>query len=326
LSSGENRVILEMPMSAVLWWLIPGVLASLSCLGAGSPGAVGGQASAAETFLSEARYLVSQAERKDLLDLPEPQRADFIEQFWKRRDSDPATPVNEFKEEYFRRVRRANEVFAGESRPGWLTDRGRVAILYGEPARRERQPPAAGKIGPCLETWHYDDFPVVFTDKSCAGTFLLATRDLSPLSRRDIAMAARARSRREPRKLPFDFAVHILKRPVEVIRLEAFVKLSMAYPEIWFDFRDGRFATSFAVEMELADSRKAVRWKFKGSFPLSLTPAELEARRAGAFEIEVPLTIEEGLDELRAGKCQLSIIMENETSKERVRKVAEFAF
>ena len=313
-------------MNKAIRRLLPGALAVLACLGAAFGWDAGGQESQADGFLSEARYLVSKEERKALLGLPEALRADYIEQFWKRRDSDPATPANEFKEEYFRRVKLANEIFSGETRPGWLTERGRVAILYGEPARRERQPPAAGKTGPCLETWHYDDFPVVFTDKGCTGTYDLATRDLSPLSRRDIAASARSRSRREPRKLPFDFEVRILKKPVEVLRLEAFVQLLMPYPEIWFDFRDGRFATSFAVEMELVDSRKAVRWKFKNSYPLSLTPAELEARRAGTFEIEVPLTVEDGLDELRAGKCLLSIIVENETSKERVRKVAEFAF
>ena len=277
-------------------------------------------------FLSEARYLISKEERKDLLALPEAEQAQAIEQFWKRRDSDPGTPTNEFKEEYFRRVRVANELFTEESRPGWLTERGRITIVYGEPARRERQPPPAGKTAPCLETWHYDDFPVVFTDKSCSGAFLLTTRDLSPIERRNIATTSRKRASREPRKLPFDFEVHILRTPIQGGRLESSVRLAMPYSEIWFDFKEDRFETAFALEMELADSLKVIRWTFKNRFPVSLTAAELEAKRAEKFEIAVPMTVEKGIEELGAGKCRLTIIMENETSKQRVRKVAEFAF
>lgn len=92
-------------------------------------------------FLSEARYLISKEERKELLALPEAEQAKAIERFWKRRDTDPGTPTNEFKDEYLRRIRVANELFTGEPRPGWLTERGRITIVYGEPARRERQPP-----------------------------------------------------------------------------------------------------------------------------------------------------------------------------------------
>jgi GWxTD domain-containing protein len=308
------------------WRLLPGALTLAVGLISAAQESAPGQAAQTAQFLSQARYLISNEERKDLLALPEAQQAEFIEQFWKRRDSDPGTPANEFKEEYFRRIRLADEMFTGESRPGWLTERGGIAIVYGEPARRERQPPPAGKAAPCLETWHYDDFPVVFTDKNCVGEFSRTTRDLSPLSRRNIATTSRSRSLREPRKLPFDFEVRILKRPVEASRLEAFVRLAMPYPEIWFDFREGRFETVFALEMELSDSRKVVRWKFKNRYPVSLAAAELEAMRAEKFEIAVPLTVEDHIDDLRAGKCQLSITMENETSKERVRKVAEFTF
>ncbi len=219
-------------------------------------------------FLSEARYLISKEERKELLALPEAEQAEAIEQFWKRRDSDPGTPTNEFKDEYFRRIRVANEMFTGESRPGWLTERGRITIVYGEPARRERQAPPAGKIAPCLETWHYDDFPVVFSDKDCSGAFILTTRDLSPISaaeyRHDLPLARAAGS---PGSLPFDFEVQHPEDTGPRRQAGEPRRLAMPYPEIWFDFREDRFETAFAVEMELADSRKVVRWTFKNSYP-----------------------------------------------------------
>ena len=276
-------------------------------------------------FLSQARYLISKEDRKELLALTEEQQADFIERFWKLRDTDPATPAYEFKDEYFRRIELANEMFTGEPQPGWLTDRGRIAILYGEPARREPPAPPAGKTRPCLETWHYDGFQVVFSDKDCSGDFTLTTRDLGPISRRNIAVVARSRSRREPRRLPFDVEIHILKTPIQGNKMDGFVRLEMPYSQIWFDFRGGKFETAFGVEMELADSRKVVRWKFKNSYPVSLTAAEFKDKQKEKFEITVPMTIEGNVDELRAGKCHLSIIMENETSKERIRKVAEFS-
>jgi GWxTD domain-containing protein len=306
--------------------LLLGALALTLCLVSTAQESPPEQSAQTAGFLSEARYLISKEERKDLLALPVAEQAEAIEQFWKRRDSDPGTPTNEFKDEYFRRIRVANGLFTGESRPGWLTERGRITIVYGEPARRERQPPPAGKTVPCLETWHYDDFPVVFTDKNCSGAFILTTRDLSPIEQRNIATTSRSRGRREPRKLPFDFEVHILKTPIQGGRLESHVRLATPYPEIWFDFRGDRFETVFALEMELVDSRKVVRWTFKNSYPVSLTAAELEAKRAEKFEIAVPMTVEDGIEELQAGKCQLSIIMKNETSKQRVRKVAEFTF
>ncbi|OGD20955.1 MAG: hypothetical protein A2W03_07540 [Candidatus Aminicenantes bacterium RBG_16_63_16] len=313
-------------MNASRWRFILGAAAlSASFVSAAQESGRAPSEQAAE-FLSQARYLISKEDKKELLALPEDQQADFIERFWKRRDTDPATPTNEFKDEYFRRLQLANEMFTGEPRPGWLTDRGRTAILYGEPTRRGRPAPPAGKARPCLETWHYDGFQIVFSDKACSGTFILTTRDLDPISRRNIATAARSRSLREPRRLPFDFEVHILKKSVEGNSPESLVRLEMPYSDIWFDFKGGMFETVFTVEMELADSQKVVRWKFKATYPVRLAAAELEGKRQEKFEIMVPMTIEKNVEELRAGKCQLSIIMANETSKERIRKVAEFSF
>ena len=309
------------PGRAVFWVLALAVGLASALRGGGAV-----QSPAASEFLSRARYLVSNEERKQLLALPEANQAAYIDDFWKKRDTDPASPTNEFKDDYFRRLQQADEMFTGEPQPGWLTERGRVTILYGQPDRRERQPAPAGKTGPCQEMWQYDDFQVVFTDKNCVGEFLLATKDLSPIGRRNIATTSRLRARRELRPLPFDFEVQILKSQDQGSGPAGFVRIRMPYAQVWFDFKDGRFATVFALEMELSDSGKVVRWTFKDRFPASLTAAELEAKRGENFEIVVPVAVEEKVKELLAGKCQLSITMENETSKERVRKVAEFIY
>jgi GWxTD domain-containing protein len=61
------------------------------------------------------------------------EREQFISRFWLRRDPNPDTDKNEFREEYFERIAYANQNFAVDGVPGWRTDRGRIYITYGQP-------------------------------------------------------------------------------------------------------------------------------------------------------------------------------------------------
>jgi len=54
------------------------------------------------------------------------ERSEFFEQFWKRRDPDPRTSINEMKEEHYRRIAYVNERFREKDKPGWKTERGRT--------------------------------------------------------------------------------------------------------------------------------------------------------------------------------------------------------
>lgn len=64
---------------------------------------------------------------------PEDQRARW-EDFWRERDPLPATPINEFRDQFFQRVRTATEQFSEPGAiPGWKTDRGEVYIVLGPP-------------------------------------------------------------------------------------------------------------------------------------------------------------------------------------------------
>lgn len=65
------------------------------------------------------------------------ERDTFIEQFWARRNPNPGSSDNVFKEEFYRRVSYADEHFASGI-PGWSTDRGRFYIMYGPPNEIER--------------------------------------------------------------------------------------------------------------------------------------------------------------------------------------------
>jgi GWxTD domain-containing protein len=79
----------------------------------------------------------------------------FLYHFWKARDMTPASPINEFKEEYLRRTAIADEQYATMNRSGWATDRGRVFCLFGKPNDIEHHPSGIETIP--YEIWHYDD-------------------------------------------------------------------------------------------------------------------------------------------------------------------------
>jgi GWxTD domain-containing protein len=61
----------------------------------------------------------------------------FVTLFWARRDPTPATPRNEFREEYERRVATADKSFAIDKGRGAMTDRGKMLILFGRPKKIE---------------------------------------------------------------------------------------------------------------------------------------------------------------------------------------------
>jgi len=85
-------------------------------------------------------YIITDEERKAFKKLAtDDERERFIEEFWRRRDPDPDTDENEFREEYYERIAYANEHYASGI-PGWKTDRGRIYITWGKPDEVESHP------------------------------------------------------------------------------------------------------------------------------------------------------------------------------------------
>jgi GWxTD domain-containing protein len=68
------------------------------------------------------------------------QRAEFITAFWRRRDPNPDTPENEFRDEIERRIRYSDARFAAEEKRGSATDRGLVFVLLGPPSYVGQKP------------------------------------------------------------------------------------------------------------------------------------------------------------------------------------------
>jgi GWxTD domain-containing protein len=78
----------------------------------------------------------------------------FIYEFWERRNPNPGSPENEFKEEYYRRIAYANAHWAANI-PGWKTDRGRIYIVYGPPDEIDSHPHGGEYSAKPFETWRY---------------------------------------------------------------------------------------------------------------------------------------------------------------------------
>ncbi|MGD0545534.1 MAG: GWxTD domain-containing protein [Candidatus Acidiferrales bacterium] len=88
-------------------------------------------------------YIISPEERSAFLHLAtNEEREQFIEQFWQRRNPDPDSADNSFKEEHYRRIAYVNEHFSSGI-PGWKTDRGRIYIMWG-PADEIESHPSGG--------------------------------------------------------------------------------------------------------------------------------------------------------------------------------------
>ena len=126
-------------------------------------------------------YIIDDRERAAFQKLTkDEERNKFIEQFWLRRDPTPGTPLNEFKEEHYRRIGYANQRFhMASGRPCWQTDRGHMYIIYGPPDELESHP--SPQTGYPYETWMYhhvegvgDRLIVRFIDRSGTGDYRLA--------------------------------------------------------------------------------------------------------------------------------------------------------
>lgn len=72
------------------------------------------------------------------------QRAEFVTTFWQRRDPNPLTPENEFRQEIERRIKFADSRFTVAEERGSASDRGLVFVLLGPPSYIAQRPLMSG--------------------------------------------------------------------------------------------------------------------------------------------------------------------------------------
>jgi GWxTD domain-containing protein len=153
-----------------------------------------------QMFLEMIGYIILPVEEKIFREMPPEDRGEFIRDFWTRRDPDPSTPANEFRQTYYKRLQTADKAFK-KGTPGWKSDRGMVYILLGPPTNvitkamgdmphqenffgRENLIDEGALTERPTEIWLYDNYTdhfagplrLVFVDYYSTGKFKLTTR------------------------------------------------------------------------------------------------------------------------------------------------------
>ena len=143
-----------------------------------------------KTWLDQdVRWIITDEEAKAFKNLANDEERDqFIEQFWLRRNPNPESPDNEFRDEHYARIAYANEHFAA-GKPGWMTDRGHIWIAYGKPDSTDSHPSGGSYQRPVeegggetstfpFEIWHYrylpgvgDNIDIEFVDTCMCGDY-----------------------------------------------------------------------------------------------------------------------------------------------------------
>ncbi len=137
----------------------------------------------------DVRWIITDQEMKAFKSLSNDEERDaFIEQFWQRRNPDPESPENTFRDEHYRRIAYANEHYAA-GKPGWLTDRGHMYIAFGKPDSTDSHPSGGTYDRPMeegggttsafpFEVWHYrylegvgDNVDIEFVDTCQCGDY-----------------------------------------------------------------------------------------------------------------------------------------------------------
>jgi GWxTD domain-containing protein len=137
----------------------------------------------------EVPYIISDDEKKAFMSLSNDEERDaFIESFWQRRNPNPDSPENEYREEHYRRIAYANEHYAA-GKPGWKTDRGHIYIAFGPPDSTDSHPSGGSYDRPIdegggqtstfpFEIWHYrylegigENIDIEFVDTCMCGDY-----------------------------------------------------------------------------------------------------------------------------------------------------------
>ena len=137
----------------------------------------------------DVRWIITDQELQAFKSLSNDEERDqFIEQFWLRRNPNPDSPENEYREEHYQRIAYANEHYAA-GKPGWRTDRGHIYIAYGKPDSIDSHPSGGNYERPMdegggntstfpFETWHYrylagigDNVDIEFVDTCMCGDY-----------------------------------------------------------------------------------------------------------------------------------------------------------
>jgi GWxTD domain-containing protein len=107
-----------------------------------------------DDLFKKCEYIATDRDKKLYKKLDVVGKRKFMSDFWRVRDSNALTSLNEFKQDYFERLQYVEQHFGGGSRrAGWRSDMGRIMLMYGKPDEVERYPSNIDKRS--YEIWHF---------------------------------------------------------------------------------------------------------------------------------------------------------------------------
>ena len=128
-----------------------------------------------DSIFGPLKYIATRKQKQFYKDLNLEGKREFLSNFWKSRDPNPNTVVNEAQKNYQNLLILANNKFTQGEQPGWKTDRGRVLLKYGQPDEIERHESSIDKKP--YRKWYYHDIEggieFVFVDMQGFGRYEL---------------------------------------------------------------------------------------------------------------------------------------------------------
>jgi GWxTD domain-containing protein len=261
-------------------------------------------------FLSEVRYIITRQEKKLFPSLGPEERKQFIEDFWKKRDPSPGTEENEFRDEYYARIEKANHLFR-EGSSGWLTDRGRAYILLGDPERRNTYPSGYTFYDRPMEIWYYKFFTIVFIDYTFTGVYTL-----EPLSVQQIGVITSSQMRLKPEglvsnRVVFDFEIRVEQPGAGQVNL----LIDVPYARLNMVQKSGQgdtIETALKIDVLVSGPHDEVVLQKQENHPVSLQTSALD-KLPKNLSIHLPL-------QLQPGSYSVLVTLENATDKSQVSK------
>lgn len=243
-----------------------------------------------QDFYETARLIMTREEEEIFRYLPDKEsREEFIQEFWLKRDPDPDSDENQFKEEFFRRIEYANRHFQ-EGPPGWKTDRGRIYIYLGPPDKVDEtifhhDPSIRGTV--IIWVYYDHELAIRFIDETGTGRYKFDPLDDiagNLMTAIEQAKFGAVVSRGEGRKF-LDFSLDFDRSEREII-------ISIPVKALSFKAEDDLLLVDFEFEFYICQKQGTKKEKFRES--RSFSSPEEEVLKLNEIVFTFPLELESG--------------------------------
>jgi len=283
-------------------------------------------------FMSQVRYIITPGEYDQFINLPAQEREKFMENFWKRRDPDPETEENEFKEAYLERLAGAREIFSRGAKGGYLTDRGMIYVLFGPPDYVYHSRASIYDQGQGIrEQWYYyllldkyHDIVINFIDRMgsssltgpqgfSSGIFELDRGGPSVLPFIQEAKESFLAPGQKDNLSKYHIRIKKLEKEGDSVKLS--ILIQVPYKNIWFSKAEDKMKATFSVKAKILDNSNNKTWEHEQDYFLTVTEKEIEEllKVRKEYVIEIPAALEPGKYSLH-----ISITDSNEEAEKRV--------